>query len=297
MKRNVLGLYLSGKSAQAVVIEQNSSRRTLLALHEWDNTLFDYAGDDTPGTDEFVERMLQFTAAHPVEIHRVRVALDTSLLFMITIPFERAAPRERIEEQIEWELTEYFPGSPPKTFISDLHILARGISKRYDHILSVSVRRDQIRSLHRGLAKLRLGLEIVDPDHFSADTSLHLNHPESADKYLALVGIKDDRIDVSMMRNAELESYTYTTVASRDQAIEYIGNLSRSAEGLQSMMVFGAGLDNGLVSILRQESAIPVEAMNPFRIVHIPTSLRSTTDAAFAPFRYAAAVGVALREE
>ncbi len=297
MKNTVLGLYLSEKTAQALVVERITSRHTLLALHEWDNTLFNYAGDDTPGVDEFVDHLSHFVSRTAVRAEQASVALDTSLLFINTIPFESTATREKIYEQIEWELNEYFPGSPRNAFITDTHVLARRDAFSYDNVIAVSVRRDVVQKLHRALAKLKLRLDIVDADHFSADTARRINYPDTATKYIALVGIKDERIDVSLVRYNEVESYSYYTASSREKVVEQISSLSKTTNGLSSITVFGMNLDKELLTNIRNSSTVLVEALNPFRNVDIASSVRIAKDPTTNPFRYAAAIGVALRQD
>jgi Tfp pilus assembly PilM family ATPase len=295
MKKNVLGLYLSAKTAQALILERDEAHRTLLAVHEWDNTLFNYAGDDTPGVDEFTEQLSKFLGT--VSIHLTTVTLDTSLLFINTLPVAKGATSEQIKDHVEWELSEYFPDSPQNTFISDIHTITKQANARCDEALLVAVRRDIIQKIRRSLDRVRLTLDIVDAEHFSADTTLILNYPDSAAKYIALVGIKDDRMDISLVRYNDLEAYYYYPVHSEDDIVERLATLSSSVSGLHAICVFGLGLTQEMIAHLRNSTTVPLEPLNPFRKVEIAHAVRVVHDPAAKPFRYSAIVGVALREE
>ena len=97
MKKPVLGLCLSETNAQAVFLEQHTASNVLLAVGEWKNTLFDYAGDDTPGVDDFVDQLSRFVTAHHIAAApQVSVALDTSLVFINTIPLASTVSRSDI---------------------------------------------------------------------------------------------------------------------------------------------------------------------------------------------------------
>lgn len=296
MSKHVLGLYCSERTAQAVIVERNGISNRLLDLHEWENTLFDYAGDDTPGMDEFVEQLSLFLKPHQ-RAEQVGVALDTSLLFFNTIPFETTASRQQIKEQLEWELQEYFPGSPHNAFASDIHTLARHQDSQYDNVLAISVRRDLIQKLHSGLRRLKLTLDIVDSDFFSADSSLRVNSPEMSNRSFVLAGVKEGRIDTSIIRNNEVESYAYYEATTDEDIVQKIKTISQSESGLHSILLFGTGLTRELITEIRKHSPTLIETLNPFRVVDIAGSVKLEKDPTPMSFRYAAAVGVALRDD
>lgn len=295
MKKSILGVYLSEQLAQIVALEQDGSSNVLRAVAEWPSTLFNYAGDDTPGVDEFVEHLSAFLSTHSLKPHMVSIALDSSLIFVNTVPFSHSASRSEIDEQIEWELKEYFPDAPRDSFISDMHILS-GDNKQND-VMMVSVRRDLIQKLYRSLSRLRLGLDIVDVDHFSADNALRFNFPETMNKFLALIGLKGGRIDTSLIRYNDLESYSYTLYASQEDVVAQIEKVSKETKGLSSISLYGTHLNAENLANIRNASAVSVDALNPLRSVQIANTVRANIDPTFASYRYCAAVGAALRRD
>ncbi len=295
MKKSTLGVYLSEQMAHVVALEQDGSSNVLRAFAEWPSTLFNYAGDDTPGVDEFVEHLSSFLTSHNLKPQMVSIALDSALLFINTVPFSQSASRSEIDEQVEWELKAYFPDAPRESFISDMHILS-GNSKQ-NNILMVSVRRDLIQKLYRSLSRLRLGLDIVDVDHFSADNALRFNFPETMNKFVALIGLKEGRIDTSLIRYNDLESYSYTLYASQSEMVAQIGKVSKETKGLSSISLYGIDLNTEKLTQIRDASAVPVEALNPLRSIQLANSVRANLDPTFASYRYCAAVGAALRRD
>ncbi|MBX2991177.1 MAG: hypothetical protein KF749_08415 [Bacteroidetes bacterium] len=297
MKNNALGLYLSETTAQAIIIERLGNRSVLAAAREWENTLFDYAGDDTPGMDAFVDLLDQFLNSTPVRVQRSGVALDTSLLFFNTIPFEATATHEQMLQHIRWELGEYFPGLPRNAFISDTHTLARHNGSQFDNILAVSVRRDLIGKLRHGLGKLQLRLDVVDSDHFSADGLLRMNYPEAVNKSHALLGLKGERLDASILRSSEVESFAYFSLHSSRAVLERIGWLNRISPTLNTIYVYGTEVTRELLAEIRNSSPIPVEELDPFRHIEVAEGVRQESNPEFTPARYVASIGIALRPE
>lgn len=295
MKKSILGVYLSEQIAQVVVLEQEGSSNVLCAVAEWPSTLFNYAGDDTPGVDEFVEHLSAFLSSHNLKPQMVSIALDSSFLFINTVPFSHSASRSEIDEQVEWELKEYFPDAPRDSFISDMHILS-GDSQQ-NNVMMVSVRRDLIQKLYRSLSRLRLGLDIVDVDHFSADNAFRFNFPETMNKFVALIGLKGGRIDLSLIRYNDLESYSYILYASQEDVVAQIEKISKETKGLSLISLYGTHLNAENLGLIRNASTVPVETLNPLRSVQVSNSVRANIDPTFASYRYCAAVGAALRRD
>ncbi|MBI5472007.1 MAG: pilus assembly protein PilM [Ignavibacteriae bacterium] len=296
MKKSILGLYLSDQLAQALLLSQDGGTATLEAVAEWQSTLFSYAGDDTPGVDEFVERVSQFVSASKSKVDHLRLSVDSSLAFINTIPLPSGASRAQIDEHIIWELERYFPDLPKGGFVSDMHVLNKDSDQTTDNILIVAIRRDLVQKLRRASARLDMSLDLVDVDHFSAESALRSNYPETANKFVALVCAKPKYIEMSFMRYGELESYSTRAIDTFDDLVACIRDLSRNTRGLSSIAVYGTHLDRTLLMRIRNASALPVEAFNPFRNVDIVYSVRSNSDLTLAPYRFAAAVGAALRE-
>lgn len=142
-----------------------------------------------------------------------------------------------------------------------------------------------------------LTLHVLDVDHFSADTALRVNYPDTNRKYLALVGVKENRLDVSLIKNGNMESYSYSVVQSNKEIVEQIGLLSRETKGIYSITVYGPFLDKDLLVQIRRGSSLLVEALNPLRHVKVSDSLRLADHLSVPSYRFASAVGVALRRD
>jgi len=293
----ILGLSFSDGGVQAAVIEQDGPSNTLLAIDEWSNTLPLSDEDRGDGITRFVECLYAFMRVNRVRAKTVAVALDTSQLFVNTVPIEEGVSRLERNDQLHWELSQYEPAALQQNYITDVHVLSENPAERWTNVLSVSVRRDDAYLIQKALARLDLNLSVVDVDHFSADNALRINYPDSQRKYLALVGIKENRLDISLVRNGTLEAYSYCTVSTNAEITEQIGHLSRQTAGLRSITAYGTYLDPELLVQIRRGSSLLVEALNPLRHVRVSTTLRLADHLSVPTYRFAAAVGVALRRD
>lgn len=294
---SILGLSLSDRTVQAVEIEHRGPSKTLFAVDEWENTLPIGPAKNGDGTGQFVEYLSAFIRVNKIKTRRISIALDSATLFFNSLPLEDGISRLERNEQMEWELSQYFPEGNAREFITDVHVLTENREQAWTKVLSVSVRRENAYMMQNLVAKLGLNLYILDVDHFGADAALRVNYPDSERKYLALVGVKENRLDVSLIRNGVLESYSYRVVSSNAEIVEHIGALSRETRGLFSITVYGTHLDTDLLVQIRRGSDLLVEALNPLRHVRVPDSLRLSDHLSVPSYRFASAVGVALRRD
>jgi Tfp pilus assembly PilM family ATPase len=294
---SIVGIGLGSNSLQAVEIDHSGRTKTVLAMGE-----YLYArtrGEKSPEqkSDIFSEGLSFFFNSQGFRSKRVSVALDTSSLFLHTLPVEAGLSGSQMTEQLNWELNQYFPETNPKDFITDVHVLSENPAQRLKEILSVSVRRKETARIQRAIAAIGRTVHIVDVDHFASETALRVNYPDTSAKDLALVGIKRHRVDISLLRKGVMESYRYHLVESDAELIEHVGSLSREARGVFSIVAYGPYLDNNLLVGIRRKSNILVEALNPLRHLSVSRTVRLGDNVAGPSYRFAAAIGVALRQD
>ena len=294
----IVGLSISGGGIQAVELDRSGPTTTLLSIDEWENTLRGGSSNGTgDGLNEFQRLFAKFIRDNRIRANRLSISLDTAMLFLNSMPIDQGLTRSEINDHVKWELSQYFPGANSADFITDVHILTERANDPFNEALSVSVRRHDALMIQKAAAAAGMELSIVDADHFAADTALRINYPDTYRKYIALVGVKEDRLDISLMRNGSLESYRYLIVQSNQEIIQGIALLARKTPGIYSMTVYGPYLDRDLLTQIRRGSPILVEALNPLRHVNVSDSLRLADHLTVPSYRFAAAVGVALRRD
>ncbi|HTX99113.1 MAG TPA: pilus assembly protein PilM [Bacteroidota bacterium] len=296
----VLGVHICPHQVRAVALERGARDSRLLLLSEltarFPEGLHDDANPDQ-ASNVMAATLASFVKNLRSPVRTVAVTFDATFLFLAAIPTEPRSAESPLAERVSWELGQFFPGTKLDQFVTDVHVIANPVAQKYDELLIVAIRRDLTRSVRRALEKEGFALHLVDVDHFSTELALKLNYPDTYSRYVALVGIKDFRLDVSLLRNGALESYRYFLLHSKTDAIQHLGTLSRETPGLASIVVYGPALDNGLLVQLRQGSAIVVEALNPLRHVGVAETVQLPESFDSPPYRFAPAIGVALRRD
>jgi len=294
---SVIGLSIGQESVQAVAIDIAGHVFTLLAIGEFPNEFASTTMKQEEAVSRFSSHIFDFIRSHALKSRSVSVALDTTNLFLNTFPAGSQMSQAEINDHMNWELAQYFPEIAPREYISDTHTLVENQAERWRELLSVSVRRTEVDAITKSMTRLGLTLNIIDVDHFSAETALRINYPDTNTKYLALVGIKPHRLDVSLLKKGVMESYSYLTVDTNDEIVERFGIMSRDTRGIFSIVAYGPHLDKDLLTDIRRGSSMLVEALNPLRRVNVASSLNLTENLPVLSYRFASAVGVALRRE
>ncbi len=92
MPDSVIGISVSDRGVQAVEVMRNGPTATLLAIDEWENP---FAGGGLNGDQEhfqvFAEAVRRFLGDNGIKSNRVSLALDTSYLFLHSVPAEEGA--------------------------------------------------------------------------------------------------------------------------------------------------------------------------------------------------------------
>jgi Tfp pilus assembly PilM family ATPase len=166
-----------------------------------------------------------------------------------------------------------------------------------DNVLVVAIRRSLASAVEKALALADLSVAIVDVDHFSADVALRLNYPDTSMRYVALAAIKEQRLDISFLRNGTLESYHYHVLSSPADSVDILGALSHDFPELSSILIYGSACDEELLAQIREAASGIVDIMNPLRHVGTSDSFYPAEHLTAGSYRFAPAIGVALRRD
>lgn len=304
---SVLGLTIGERSVQAVEVTRTGTTATVTAIDDWENTLLGTGQEARiDGAKQFTDTLGAFLKANRIKSFTASVSLDTSLMVLHTFPADEGTDRADLLKAFTWELQQLRPDDDPKQYITDVHMIrSLPAAEAADAptpaprtaCMGVAVRRADVRVLSQILTGFGLKVGIIDADQFSADSALRINYPDAYRRYLALVGVKEHRVDMSIIREGNLEEYRYAVVSSDAEIAEVIGRLARETPGIQSIVTWGPYLDRDLLVQIRRASPMLVEAMNPLRHVQVSDALRIAEHLSMPSYRFAASVGVALRQD
>jgi len=300
-----LGLSFLRGRVQAAEIEHGKVVQ-LTGLAERDSTIdFSQVGAQLSATHPqlptFVSELREMFNQNKFIAGFISYALPPDPVFINMIPADPSLKGPELNEYLQWEMEQYFPGTPANSFVIDSHALrtAKGAPKE---LFMVSVRKSMVGFIQKVTAELKLKLNIIDIDQFSTEKTLLFNYPEVLDHPIVLFGVRFGYVDASLVHKGEMSDYrSFRSNSDSDvkKAIhEYLNYLKEKdvQETPAALLLHGSDIAQNLILELRTETGIKQTlTINSCR--KLPTSGKVPKPLMQESYRFAAAIGLALRSE
>ena len=286
----MLGISIIEDEVQAVELSRPLATPTLTAIGQWRQE-----GNANP--EMFREHLAAVMDANNVRARHAAICIDTGQMLVQTVPALATSSREELLEHMRWEVTQLLPGCSPGDLIIDVHPLPHSNGREWQEVLCVAVRRTEVRAIRESCAELGLSLSVVDTDHFSAETLLTTGAGDTANRCSALLGVKRQRIDVSILDHGRLVSYRAHPGGSPEETGRAVAADISASLPVHEIAVYGPKCTPELEAAVSRATGVPVVVLNPFVTIAVAPGLKLADHFLGKPHRFAAAVGVALREE
>jgi Tfp pilus assembly PilM family ATPase len=298
-----LGLsFLKGR-IQAAEIEHGKNVQ-LTALAERDSSLdFSQVGAQLSPTHPqlplFVSELKELINDNKLSAGFISYAVPPDPVFINMIPVDASLKGAELNEFLQWEMDQYFPGVAPKEFVIDSHALpaAEGAAKQ---MFMVSVRKGMVGFIQKVTAELKLKLNIIDIDQFSTEKTLLFNYPEVLDHPIVLFGVRLGFVDASLVHKGQMSDYRCFKSDSNSgikKAIHEYLKYVREKDVLETpaaLLLHGTEIPQELILELRSETGIKQTlAINALR--KLPVASKVPKPLMQESYRFAAAIGLALR--
>ena len=298
-----LGLSFLRGRIQAAEIEHGKVVQ-LTGLAERDSSIdFSQVGTQLnasyPQLPQFVAELKELFNQNKFLAGFISYALPPDPVFINMIPADPSLKGAELNGYLQWEMEQYFPGTPAKEFIIDSHALKAAKGAPRD-LFMVSVRKSTVGFLQKVTADLKMKMNIIDIDQFSTEKTLLFNYPEVLDHPIVLFGVRYGFVDASLVHKGEMSDYrSFKSESDRDikKAIhEYLKYLKEKDvhEMPAALLLHGSDVSQNLVLELRTETGIKQTlTINSCR--KLPTSKKIPQPLMQESYRFAAAIGLALR--
>jgi Tfp pilus assembly PilM family ATPase len=250
------------------------------------------AAADLAGEIRNIIRRYKITAEH------VSFAIPPSSVFINILPVDTSLDDAELKHYLRWEREQYFPGTDSKDYVIDTHRLPK-MNDSAQQAFMVAVHRPLALFLQRVCREMKLKLNIIDIDHFSTEKTLLINYPEILKYDIALVGVRENSIDASLIHDGEMTDYRAFQKNDDSDPVKIIGEYLRYLKQREdsvpaALLLHGTEVTKNLVLTLRKETGIgQTLALNAFRKLKAEEKLIGPYGKKNTPF--AAAVGLALR--
>ena len=298
-----LGLsFLRGRIQVAEI--EHGKQVQLTGLAERDSALdFSQVGAQLnathPQLPTFVDELKELFNESKFLAGYISYALPPDPVFINMIPADPSLKGPELNEYLQWEMEQYYPGTPAKDFIIDSHAF-RTSDGAPKELFMVSVRKSMVGFIQKVTAELKLKLNIIDIDQFSTEKTLLFNYPEVLDHPIVLFGVRFGYVDASLVHKGEMSDYrSFPSSSDADvkKAIHrYLTYLKEKdvQELPAALLLHGSDIPQNLILELRTETGIKQTlTINSCR--KLPTSNKVPKSLMAESYRFAAAIGLALR--
>ena len=298
-----LGLsFLKGRIQAAEV--EHGKQVQLTGLAERDSTIdFSQVGAQLNATHPqlrtFVAELKELISQNKFLAGFISYALPPDPVFINMIPADPSLKGAELNAYLQWEMEQYFPGTPAKEFIIDSYALRAPQGTPRD-LFMVSVRKGMVAFMQKVTAELKLKLNIIDIDQFSTEKTLLFNYPEVLDHPIVLFGVRYGFVDASLVHKGEMSDYrsfrSDSNSGTKKAVQHYLKYLKEKEvkETPAALLLHGSDIPEKLIVELRSETGIKQTlTINACR--KLPTSPKVSKPLMKESYRFAAAIGLALR--
>lgn len=287
-KEYVAGISVSDGVAQVAVLEVRSGGVRLRHLAEVTKS------SDSPHW--YLDTMLTRSEKVYRKVRKVSVALANSAVLLYGFPMDTTLTQIEQNQHIDWELEHFISGYKPRDYVKDIHVLATRAQEHTSDMLVIAARRSYVVDVQQMLQEKKFSLHIADIDHFGAQYALAVNYPEAREKCVAVIAVAPARVDLGVLDHDRLIHYRHAQLSTEREIIDLLDH-ELAERPLTNLFFCGIGATPSLVNEAKQRLKIQSSLLNPTRQLRISRSFRTFEEFAGREFRFASAIGCALRKQ
>jgi hypothetical protein len=178
---------------------------------------------------------------------------------------------EELQELLKLEIRQQLPGYT----LEDFHTEAFPMAARLDGtemMLAISIEKNFVMLAEQVLGELQLPLVRTGVSQMAAHSALMYNYPEHARNTVMVLGVQDQYMDVSVVRQGKLAYYNLVSLPSKQDIGQVCERemqklLAQYVPFIDAAFLFGAGLAKPALEAAQQAIPVQVERLNTFRMM------------------------------
>jgi hypothetical protein len=206
---------------------------------------------------------------------RLSVTIPAEIVYVSQFPGDHSMKKKELQELIGLEIRQAYPGMNDQDFVTNIYPLKSGKSGK-DMMMAVIISKEILKSCDKILKSVDQKISVIEISHLNSHTAFLYNYPERHDQTVALLGIQENFIDVSIIQNKHPVYYNLLSVSDFDQLgdiLEEEFNRIREnhVDEIDTAFFFGISLTKELyLQMWETAMLIGFEAgrLNAFRMMH-----------------------------
>jgi Tfp pilus assembly PilM family ATPase len=205
-----IGLY--EKSIKFLKI--NKENKISFAYQLTDNFSIDNLYNQNKLSDSFInetsDMINEVLSKSNTASHTSRLLIDTNYCFANVIPLDFTESNDKINSNILWELSNYFPDNYKNYKINYHKLLAGSYSENIKETLIIAIKNNFIDAIKKLSKQINIKISSIDIEHFASEKYFRKIRKNMFDEEtIIIIGCKKGRFDLSVINETGCIGYDY----------------------------------------------------------------------------------------
>lgn len=267
-----LSIYFNIDRAYLAILSQNEKGLNLDYIDATRNKI-DLEYTDDPESQAGIKEIYDFIEKVKSKINHISITIPAESVFVTQFPGKQGMSNDQLNKLVNLEIKQAFPQYNTDEFVSNIYPLEQDKNDRSMMLASI-MQRDIIDTL-KELFKDYLPVSNIEISQINAHTAFSYNYPDSMDKTIMIMGIQDQFIDLSLIKNTKPAYYNLLSFSNKEKLGEMIEEeynklKEEVSETIDGIYFFGTGLTKDLYFQAWEMAAfldLQTNRLNAFRMI------------------------------
>ncbi len=269
----LLSVYFSSHRTYLAVVERNGKGLRLDYVNSTTQPI-DLEAPEDGRNEEAAEELKELLRDLDKDITRVAISLPADSVLVTKIPGKKTTPYDEIQKLVELEIRQAYPQFNYEDFIPSAVNFAPKLDGKEVMLATIIPKQNFVASRNILNEVLEKPITNIEISQLNAHSAFLYNYPKRKKESVAILGVGDNFVDVSVLKSGELVYYSLSRLDDpeeiADVCLEEFDQITEKyVEELHSAYFFGEGLNIDALVIaqsLLTEKVPNIGKLNAFRM-------------------------------
>ncbi len=271
--KTALSVFLNSDRTYIAAIEPRQSGLYLAYINST-SAAFDFQQPGIDPDDESLNQIKQLLGEIPGDVERISVTIPSDTVLVTQIPGNEDMDMEQMRQLVSLEIRQTFPKFSFEDFAANVYKIYPG-KESTAMLLAVIIAKQDLTNIGDFFKQYYGKIDNIEISQLNAISGFFYNYPELADGTIAIFGIQNNFVDITLMAMGKMIYYNLAPINDENELAdictqEYDKLLASHADYIDKAYLFGAGLTKDAYLKVKEESVkkgIDVQRLNAFRMM------------------------------
>jgi Tfp pilus assembly PilM family ATPase len=273
MSKQTLSVFFNIDRTYVSIVEPKEKGLELLYINSTDTNI-DLENIDDEMSQMAIEELTTLLQGLDFDVSNITVTIPSESVIVSQFPGRQGMSEEEMRKLIALEIKHSYPQFNPSDFSSNIVPMETQINGQ-SMMLAVIIPKQIVYSCLEILNVFNLPIESIEISQLNAHTAFLYNYPEFQDKTVAILGVQENFVDISVIQNSKPIFYDLVSLPDKKQIGEmfetqYNRLISDVVNKIDMAYFFGTGLTRDMHIAAWEISAllnIGFGRLNAFRML------------------------------